>query len=120
MRISDWSSDVCSSDLLRPVIELPDDGQRININKQVTVAFALALLISILTYRRRTGDPGNAGLFKCFPGGRLMRLKTANGIAFRTNPSSFLASRDQPYHGDAVRVDAVTQDGASEDRRGGE
>src|SRR3546814_2658929 len=65
---------------LRPVIELPDDGQRININKQVPVAFALALFISILTYRRRTGDPGNAGLFKCFPGGRLMRFKTANGI----------------------------------------
>src|SRR3546814_13549179 len=37
---------------LRPVIELPDDGQRININKQVPVAFALALFISILTYRR--------------------------------------------------------------------
>src|SRR3546814_1729475 len=95
MRISDWSSDVCSSDLLRPVIELPDDGQRININKQVPVAFALALFISILTYRRRTGDPGNAGLFKCFPGGRLMRFKTANGIAFRNNPSSRLARRDR-------------------------
>src|SRR3546814_7335557 len=91
MRISDWSSDVCSSDL--------------------PVAFALALFISILTYRRRTGDPGNAGLFKCFPGGRLMRFKTANGIAFRNNPSSRLARRDQQYPGGAVRFDAVRKGG---------
>src|SRR3546814_20976152 len=72
----------------------------------VPVAFALALFISILTYRRRTGDPGNAGLFKCFPGGSLMRFKTANGIAFRNNPSSRLARRDQQYPGGAVRFDA--------------
>src|SRR3546814_19266395 len=77
----------------------------------VPVAFALALFISILTYRRRTGDPGNAGLFKCFPGGRLMRFKTANGIAFRNNPSSRLARRDQHYPGGAARFDAVRKGG---------
>src|SRR3546814_19401729 len=56
MRISDWSSDVCSSDLL-------------------------------------------------------MRFKTANGIAFRNNPSSRLARRDQQYPGGAVRFDAVRKGG---------
>src|SRR3546814_19111476 len=78
---------------LRPVIELPDDGQRININKQVPVAFALAIFISILTYRRRTGDTGNAGLLKRFPDGRLMSFKTANRFAFLNNQFSLLASR---------------------------
>src|SRR3546814_19510779 len=43
MRISDWSSDVCSSDLMRPDIAIEDDARRIVVDQRPLAMLALGM-----------------------------------------------------------------------------
>src|SRR3546814_11190235 len=79
MRISDWSSDVCSSDLLQPIVEdasrdltpLPRTGA---VSQEVALAIGAALLCLLKTETFLAGrepvgedlEPGMAGIDDAF------------------------------------------------------
>src|SRR3546814_5966337 len=75
MRISDWSSDVCSSDLLPEIISVSNDGCHRGVRSRIHARDAPEISCMRLTVQPRRDDPSLAPLSAVFqaPGGTLGR-----------------------------------------------
>src|SRR3546814_20966979 len=91
MRISDWSSDVCSSDLPRPVEDMPLDHQARQLGLMLVPELELGYSMgggSIVHDFRRTGFvPFHREWLRSFARGRLQVLFVVRGVGDRLAPS---------------------------------